>query len=197
MEKFHLKKLKRSIIFMDEYKYASYIKEILNKKIHDNKNILTEKEKAIIESIDSFYQDKSETKDYGDKLHMLDEINYARSISDIANRQLSRYILMLDRPYFGRLDFKNEWGELSYYFGIESLIDNEDIVVYDWRSPIANLYYDSIMGKASYESPNGVIDGELTLKRQYKFKNGELIYYSDMISNISDELLFDTRFAKH
>ena len=177
---------------MDEYKYASYIKEILNKKIHDNKNILTEKEKAIIESIDSFYQDKSETKDYGDKLHMLDEINYARSISDIANRQLSRYILMLDRPYFGRLDFKNEWGELSYYFGIESLIDNEDIVVYDWRSPIANLYYDSIMGKASYESPNGVIDGELTLKRQYKFKNGELIYYSDMISNISDELLFDT-----
>ena len=177
---------------MDEYKYASYIKEILNKKIHDNKNILTEKEKAIIESLDSFYQDKSETKDYGDKLHMLDEINYARSISDIANRQLSRYILMLDRPYFGRLDFKNEWGELSYYFGIESLIDNEDIVVYDWRSPIANLYYDSIMGKASYESPNGVIDGELTLKRQYKFKNGELIYYSDMISNISDELLFDT-----
>lgn len=177
---------------MDEYKHASYIKDILNKKIHDNKNILTEKEKAIIESLDYYYQDNGESKDYGDKLHMLDEINYARSISDIANRQLSRYLLMIDKPYFGRLDFKNEWGEASYYFGIESLIDDEEIVVYDWRSPIANLYYDSVMGKASYESPNGIVEGELTLKRQYKFKNGHLIYYSDMISNISDELLFDT-----
>jgi DNA helicase-2/ATP-dependent DNA helicase PcrA len=48
------------------------------------------------------------------------------------------------------------------------------------------------MGEASYESPNGVVNGEVTLKRQYKFKNRELVYYTDMVSNISDELLLDT-----
>lgn len=177
---------------IDEYQHADYIKGILNKKIHDNKNVLDEKSKAIIESVDSYFMDNSETKDYGDKLRMISEINYAKAISNIANRQLSRYLLMLNKPYFGRLDFENEWGNVPYYFGIESLIENEEIVVYDWRSPIANLYYDSVMGKASYDSPNGVVEGNLTLKRQYKFENGELIYFMDMISNISDDLLLDT-----
>ena len=177
---------------IEERKHASYIREILSKKIHDNQNILDEKSKEIIRSIDEFYQSNGTAKDYGDKLAMLDEINYATSISNIANRQLSRYLMMLNKPYFGRLDFKNEWGEIKYYFGIESLINEDDIVIYDWRSPIANLYYDSFVGKASYDSPNGKVEGEVTLKRQYKFKNGQLVYYSDMINRITDELLFDT-----
>ena len=155
---------------LDEHSHALYIKEVLKKKIDDNKGVLDEKTQVIVDNLESFYNSKGIAKDYADKLSMLDEINYAKSISNIANRQLSRYLMMLDRPYFGRLDFKNEWGEVPYYFGIESLIDNEEIVVYDWRSPIANLYYDSIMGKASYASPKGIVYGELTLKRQYKFK---------------------------
>lgn len=177
---------------IDEHEYSKFIIELLKSKIHDNKNILSEKEQVIIEALDNYYQSKGSIKDYGDELAMLDEINYAKGISNIANRQLSRYIMMLDKPYFGRLDFKNEWGEIPYYFGIETLIDKENIVVYDWRSPVANLFYDSIMGKSSYESPNGRVDGEVTLKRQYKFKNGELVYYTDMLSNINDELLLDT-----
>lgn len=177
---------------MSEYERARYVVDLLNKKIHENESILDEKSKAIIDSLDSFYNSKGESKDYGDKLAMIDDINYSKYISSIANRQLSRYLMMIDKPYFGRLDFKNNWGEIPYYFGIETLIDEDDIVVYDWRSPVANLYYDSIMGKASYESPNGIVHGEVTLKRQYKFKNRELVYYTDMVSNISDELLLDT-----
>ena len=91
---------------IDEYKHASFIKDILNKKIHDNKDVVDEKARAIIESIDSYYNSSGEMKDYGDEMAMIDEINYAKAISNIANRQLSRYIMMLDRPYFGRLDFK-------------------------------------------------------------------------------------------
>ena len=177
---------------MSEYERARYVVELLNKKIHENESILDEKSKAIIDSLDSFYNSKGESKDYGDKLAMIDDINYSKYISSIANRQLSRYLMMIDKPYFGRLDFKNHWGEIPYYFGIETLMDEEEIVVYDWRSPVANLYYDSIMGEASYESPNGLVNGEVTLKRQYKFKNRELVYYTDMVSNISDELLLDT-----
>ena len=36
---------------IDEYKHALFIKDILNKKIHDNKDVVDEKSKAIIESI--------------------------------------------------------------------------------------------------------------------------------------------------
>ena len=177
---------------MSEEERARYVIELINKKIHENESILDEKSKAIIESLDSFYNSKGETKDYGDKLVMIDDINYSKYFSSIVYRQLSRYLMMIDKPYFGRLDFKNNWGEIPYYFGIETLMDEDDIIVYDWRSPVANLYYDSIMGKASYESPNGIVNGEVTLKRQYKFKNRELVYYTDMVSNISDELLLDT-----
>lgn len=177
---------------IDEYKKVDEVRNLLKTKILENRSVLDEKTKDIFESVNQYYQSGGESKDYGDHLAMLDEINYAKGISNIASRQLSRYLLMLDKPYFGRLDFKNEWGNLPYYFGIETLIDNDEISVYDWRSPIANLYYDSVMGKASYDSPNGIVKGEVTFKRQYKFKNGKLEYYTDMVSNISDDLLLDT-----
>ncbi len=175
-----------------EREYAKDVLDLLKSKISDNKQLLSEKEQVIIDALDSYYSNRGSMTEYAGELAMIDEINYAKGISNIANRQLSRYLMMLDKPYFGRLDFKNEWGEIPYYFGIETLMDNENIVVYDWRSPVANLYYDSIMGKSSYESPRGLVEGEVTLKRQYKFKKGELVYYADMLSNISDELLLET-----
>ena len=98
---------------------------------------------------------------------------------------------MLDKPYFARVDFKNEWGEYPYYFGIETLLDNNEVVVNDWRSPIANLYYEGIEGKASYDSPSGEVEGEISLKRQYKFDRGNLVCYVDMGMSISDELLLE------
>ena len=45
--------------------------------------------------------------------------------------------------------------------------DNEHLI-YDWRSPVGNLFYDGAVGRASYIAPDGVIEGILTKKRQYK-----------------------------
>lgn len=180
------------MVNIDEKKRAVEVIEILNNKVNDNQKLINEKNKDINEAIDSFYgAHNSESKDYGDELTMLSSINYAKSINNIANRQLERYKMMLSKPYFGRIDFKNEWGELPYYFGIETLIDNNEVIINDWRSPIANLYYEGVFGKASYDSPRGEVDGEITLKRQYKFENGNLVYFADTGMNISDELLID------
>ena len=48
-------------------------------------------------------------------------------------------------------------------------------MVVDWRSPIADLYYSGVQGKASYEAPIGNIEGELLLKRKFIIKNQKLI----------------------
>ena len=55
---------------MPEYNRAKYVVELLNKKIHENESILDEKSKAIIESLDSFYNSKGEIMEINYQLLM-------------------------------------------------------------------------------------------------------------------------------
>ena len=52
-----------------------------------------------------------------------------------------------------------------------------DVLVYDWRAPIASMFYRNEIGAASYQAPCGEIRGEVSLKRQYEIEKGELKYY--------------------
>lgn len=65
-------------------------------------------------------------------------------------------------PYFGRVDFAEQGEEeRRIYIGRGGITtpDNEMLVV-DWRTPVANLYYDAQPAPASYVSPDGTIEGE-------------------------------------
>ena len=110
-----------------------------------------------------------------------------------AERQLATLKRLADSPYFGRVDFREE-GEaeaLALYIGLASLVeqDGETFLVYDWRAPISSLFYDHSPGRAGYETPNGSISGEMTLKRQYTIKQGKLEHMFDTDVTIGDALL--------
>ena len=45
----------------------------------------------------------------------------------------------------------------------------------DWRSPIADLYYTGQVGPAHYQTPGGIVKGEINLKRIIGCENGELV----------------------
>lgn len=96
-------------------------------------------------------------------------------------------------PYFGRIDFvENEEEALDQvYLGIASLRDHNDegYLIYDWRAPIASLYYDYPPGPAVVETPIGSISGELKLKRQFVIRDGEIRSMFDTGVTIGDELL--------
>ena len=98
-----------------------------------------------------------------------------------------------DKPYFARIDFKDETmkNKDELYIGKLSMLDeNNDCVVIDWRTPIANLYYDSSLGETSYKTNDGsYIHGDLSLKRVYTIENGKLLDYLDVHSTSDDELL--------
>ncbi|WP_420535964.1 RNA polymerase recycling motor HelD [Clostridium thermopalmarium] len=105
-----------------------------------------------------------------------------------------KYERMLLSPYFGRIDFLENGEEKAekYYIGISNLInDNYDFLIYDWRAPISSMFYDYEIGEASYECPEGIISGKLTLKRQYKINNGKIEYMFDSNLKIDDEVLQD------
>ena len=100
---------------------------------------------------------------------------------------------LIDSPYFARIDFKFE-GENAFekiYIGRSSLMEEDslDIYVYDWRSPIAGMFYRFTPGAAYYEAPAGKMTGEINLKRQYEIKNGALEYFFDADVQIADEFL--------
>jgi DNA helicase IV len=107
-----------------------------------------------------------------------------------AVRQLS---YLKDTPYFGRIDFLEQGEHLAeeIYIGRYGFRNKKtrEYEVYDWRTPIASMFYDNGIGEASYQCPVGEISGKLTCKRQYKIENGELKYCYDTNVAIQDEVL--------
>jgi DNA helicase-2/ATP-dependent DNA helicase PcrA len=106
---------------------------------------------------------------------------------------LNRLEKMYQIPYFGRIDFIEQYEENveQIYIGIYNLSSNNtsDILVYDWRTPIASMFYDYEVGSCSYNCPAGLISGQMTLKRQYKIENQNMIYMFDSSLRINDEML--------
>ena len=93
-------------------------------------------------------------------------------------------------PYFARIDFKSNEHFDKCYIGKRGVIDyDNNIITVDWRAPISSLYYDSNVGLCEYQAPDGVIKGELLLKRQYTIENSKLINFNDVDTVSNDELL--------
>lgn len=105
-----------------------------------------------------------------------------------------RLTKMLAIPYFGRIDFheKKEDGKvLPVYIGIYTFYDAESkaTLIYDWRAPISSMFYDYELGEASYQSPLKEIEGEISLKRQYRIRGGEMEFMIESSLAVHDDIL--------
>ena len=102
---------------------------------------------------------------------------------------------IVDSPYFGRIDFKEERKKsqttIPVYIGIHTFYDTNKKInrIYDWRAPIAGMFYDNELGKATYSSPLGEISGEILLKRQYHIRNGKMEYMLESSLTVHDDIL--------
>ncbi len=108
-------------------------------------------------------------------------------------RRIGRLENTVRSPYFARVDFLFEGdGEPEeVYIGRNSLKTEKalKIYVYDWRSPIAGVFYRFMTGPAYYDAPAGRICGEVQKKRQYEIKDSRLCYFFDADISIEDEIL--------
>lgn len=102
---------------------------------------------------------------------------------------------MQKTPYFGRVDFREDGSaeEEKLYIGIANLFREKthESLIYDWRAPVASIFYDYETGRAAYECPAGKIDGEILLKRQYRIWQGKIDSMFDCSLKIDDEILQD------
>ncbi len=116
--------------------------------------------------------------------------NKASLLEMEANKLLSLE-RMVRAPYFARIDFSFAQGGNTekIYIGRAGLMEGLQLYVYDWRSPIASVFYRFGLGEAYYDAPQGRISGQVGLKRQYEIANGALAYFFDADLQIMDEFL--------
>lgn len=114
-------------------------------------------------------------------------------LMDKAQKNYYNYKKAKNKPYFARIDFRRDGEDkkVELYIGKTSLIRPEDyeLIIVDWRAPVASLYYEGRLGETSYEAEDGAEHGELSLKRQFTIKDGELDGIFDIDITTNDELL--------
>ena len=136
-----------------------------------------------------------------DNRNELDEIEINENCGQVAlneqlhSKKISRIRTLekqLSNPYFARLDFKEDGEDAeSFYIGLSTVEDEDkfDIFVFDWRSPVANMFYDFEVGPAYYDAPVRRIQGEIEFTRQYNIKNGEIVFMHNSNESLCDEAL--------
>lgn len=177
-----------SLEIKKEEEYLEEVKKLVGSKIKK----LKEDNQDINDSITS--EQKEMWKNVSDM--DVSEIEFATSMREHQILQAKYYYQKLKKferiyqsPYFGRIDFTDK-EKRKVYIGLSSVSDKEyNHFVYDWRAPISSMYYDYELGEASYEAPEGIIEGYIDLKRQYKIENSNLEYAFDSTVSIQDEML--------
>ena len=117
---------------------------------------------------------------------------FVRNMSKEYSNKLKNLRKALMIPYFARIDFKenNVNNVKKIYIGKTGILnDKYDVIVTDWRAPIASIYYDGQLGKVKYECLEGIIEGDLTKKRVYNIENSELKDYQDIDITTNDKFL--------
>lgn len=101
-------------------------------------------------------------------------------IDDMRNKNRQELSIARQEPYFGRLDFQETTNDqiIPLYIGKVGVTDDEtkELLVIDWRAPVASLFYTFSGGEeeAYYESPEGIIDCQIHLKRNIVIRNQSL-----------------------
>lgn len=132
-----------------------------------------QEKKANIEGVEKKYKALSKEA----KGSYNEEKETTQKIYDVLTKEIDTYEEALKEPYFGRVDFREYRGlGESIYIGKKGIsnIEKGEEVVVDWRAPVADLYYSGTGGEAFYKAPSGIIEGELSLKRKFLFRDGEI-----------------------
>lgn len=119
--------------------------------------------------------------------------------SDVNAERLSRASLLLKQPYFAKvtLQFKPSDPPKEIYIGAAGMTDDSRRhFIVDWRSPVAEVYYNQENGPTSYQANGRTIHVDLKQRRQFDIERDTLRAYFDTTVAIEDPLLLAS-LSKH
>ena len=183
----------------------AYLKNVYQKLI-DKKNELRESmDTAKIEGNQSLKEMAGELRlnfdsylDNLDTFSMIEmknrEIDQMNIKQKNAENQLAKIERLLKSPYFGKVvvDFLDNEPKESFYIGTANFTDDADEnLVYDWRSPIAELFYNNMIGPSSYTVRQNKIDTVIKERRQFLLERDRLVKLFDTSVAIQDDVLLE------
>ena len=119
-------------------------------------------------------------------------IDTYNQIHDFTVDKLRRILLLLMQPYFAkvRLEMRPGRPAQDVYIGATGVTDeSRRPLIVDWRSPIAETYYNQEMGPTSYQVDGRTRTVNLLLRRQFDITGSVLRMYFDTTVAIEDSLL--------
>lgn len=172
-------------------KEVLYLKETLKilKNIIEKESDSIEIQKTNVNEMKKYIWENSGVLDDIEVMVSMRDVNKEVDFTNKNIKNINALRKSLSSPYFGRVDFSYDDDIISVYIGINGIIENLKNYVFDWRSPIASLFYNYGVGKAEYTAPMGKIQGDILLKRQYKISNGKIKRCFESDINIDDEYL--------
>lgn len=170
--------------FEQEQERLTYTKHYMQKLLDESKRDVKSAQENIRHAMaDLDYLDSS--------LSYMNILTNARFF-EMARSQKEGLEAIQKKPYFARIHFQKD-GEDSemLYIGKTSLFHREtqEPIIVDWRSPVANVYYDGRLGDIEYDVREEKFTGHLFSKRQYAIEHGELQSVRDIDLTTNDELL--------
>ena len=124
--------------------------------------------------------------------HSIDQYNIEQ---DAATEKLGRVKRLLKAPYFARVKLQFDPSEEpeDYYIGSAGVSENAfEHLVIDWRSPIAETYYNQENGRTFYMVNGRRVDVDLQLRRQYNLEEDRLYSFFDTQVAIEDPMLLQS-----
>lgn len=185
------------MIPQQEQQYLTHVLEELSKAYTTTAEAVTQKDDAYKNlqqyTIDYHAElDKMEIYNHQQTLSMIDKQGHAKVL---AKKRLEK---LIDSPYFGRFDFvydgDTEEETEAFYIGRFGFSDAlGDQLIYDWRAPVCNVFYEYEVGDAAhYSVDKRLLEGTLIRKRQFKIQDSTMIYALDSSLTIQDNVLQTT-----
>lgn len=176
----------------DERIYLEKIKGRLNSALVQIDKNVEGYSKDLLAQKEYLYENKAEM-DRVEQVAVRQSVHAAVLTGEAALERKKRLQKLMLSPYFGRFDFAENdvKNALPIYLGVHAYFDEntKENLVHDWRAPISTMFYDFETGTASYVAPKGRVDGNITLKRQFRIRGGEMEYMIESALNIHDEVL--------
>lgn len=180
---------------VDERDYHSLITQKLTavlQAVHEN----TVSRHGEMMDIKEQIQEHARDLDHVDKANLRQAADMVARVGEHSVERRRKLSRLLESPYFGRIDVASLVpGETDLvtpiYIGVHSFSDaqSQEQLIHDWRAPISSMFYDFELGEAYYDAPEGRVDCEISLKRQYKIEKQQFRFMLESALNIQDSIL--------
>ena len=142
-----------------------------------------------VRQLSKYHWDTKSEMDDIERANSVCDINRKASITNDELSMLRKLRKALKNPFFGKIVIDFDGDQEECYIGFTAIKDETDLVVNDWRSPIASLFYNSRLGNTEYKAPLGMISCNLLQRRQIKTRNGKIKRIINSDVHIDDDEL--------